>query len=243
MAFARRRQGSTARLAGPAGGGLREPLPGVAATAVRAGRPRAARAMPRETLTRSPPPAPPPAGAAPSRDRARAPGAISPPWAPTPGTRKARPGATRPDGGQLGRGGGADDEAHGAARTPRRRRAAPRVPRAALRGVPRRRPRRPRGPAARAAPGFDVRHRTYANRSARSSSGAMASSPRYGFTVTASAPRTSYSATACLAAVDADVAPLRVRDERDVGGDQRAQPLERGHARRTRGPRRRRGSA
>ena len=41
-----------------------------------------------------------------------------------------------------------------------------------------------------AAPGLDVRHRT-ANRSARSSRGAIASSPRYGLTVTASAPRAS----------------------------------------------------
>ena len=59
-----------------------------------------------------------------------------------------------------------------------------------------------RRPCTSPAPGFDVRHRTYANRSARSRSGAIASSPRYGLTVIASAARTSNSAVACRAAVD-----------------------------------------
>ena len=61
------------------------------------GRPRrrraAARAMPRDTLTSSPPPACRPAGAAVAGPCAST-GAISPPWAPTPGTRNARPGAS-----------------------------------------------------------------------------------------------------------------------------------------------------
>ena len=52
------------------------------------------------------------------------------------------------------------------------------------------------------APGLDVRHSTYANRSGRSSNGAIASAPRYGLTVTASAPRTSNRAVAWRAAVE-----------------------------------------
>ena len=60
----------------------------------------------------------------------------------------------------------------------------------------------------------------------------MASSPRYGFTVTASAPRASNSAAACRSRGRADVAALRVGDERDVGRDEGPQPLERGDARR-----------
>ena len=61
---------------------------------------------------------------------------------------------------------------------------------------------------------------------ARSSSGAMASSPRYGLTVTASAPRASNRATAWRAAVEPMSPRLRVGDDRDVGRDACPQPLQ-----------------
>ena len=87
------RQGSTARRLGPLGGGRREALAGVRRSPA-GGSSRAARAMPRDTLTSRPPPGGPPAGAAVAGPAAST-GATSPPWAPTPGTRNARPGRDR----------------------------------------------------------------------------------------------------------------------------------------------------
>ena len=106
----------------------------------------------------------------------------------------------RPDRRQLIGRGGADDEPDRAAWTPARRqpRDALVEPLAPVALASFARPRSWTSPA----PGFDVRHSTYANRSARSMSGAIASDPRYGLTVTASASSASNSATACRAAVE-----------------------------------------
>ena len=75
--------------------------------------------MPRETLTSRPRPVPAPAGdavAGPSRRT----GSISPPWAPIPGTRKPRPGATARICVQLRGRRGADHEPDRPARAPGR---------------------------------------------------------------------------------------------------------------------------
>ena len=92
-----------------------------------------------------------------------------------------------------------------------------------------------RRPCTSPAPGFDVRHRTYANRSARSRSGAIASSPRYGLTVIASAARTSNSAVACRAAVDPISPRLASATTGTSSGIDPAQAFEGGHPRRPEG--------
>ena len=164
--------------------------------------PAPAPAMPRDTLTSRPPPAGRQPAAARRGAIARAPARSSPPWAPTPGheerrgparspgSRRARPGAVAPT--------TRPTVPPGPQPAPGARRARGAAPPA--RRPPRRR--RPRGPAARRRRGWTSGTGRRRTDPARSSSGAIASAPRYGLTVTASAPSTSKSATAWRAAVD-----------------------------------------
>ena len=157
--------------------------------------------MPRETLTSRPPPGRPPAGAPVAGPSART-GSTAPPWAPTPGTRNARPGGDDPDRGQLLGRRRADDEPDRAARAPARRRAGRRARGAAPRGAPSGRVGRD-DQVLQLAGARDWRCGTAGRRSGRAAPGAAstASAPRYGLTVTASAPSPSNSATAWRAAV------------------------------------------
>ena len=73
--------------------------------------------MPRDTLTSSPRPGWPRAGATDAGPCSRT-GSTAPPWAPTPGTRNASPGRERPDPRELVGRRGTDDEADRAAGSP-----------------------------------------------------------------------------------------------------------------------------
>ena len=178
-----------------------------------------------------------------SPDRRARTGSISPPWAPTPGTRKASPGATaRIAASSAGRG-RADDEADRPAGTPAGR--APRDPQVERLG----------GRAGRRVGRDDEVLELGRRRGSRSGTGRRRSdrraraaarsprAPRYGLTVTASAPRPSNSATAWRAAVEPMSPRLASATTGMSAGMRRADPLERGQPGRPEAPRRTRGSA
>ena len=170
--------------------------------------------------------------ARPSRDPPRGPGSTSPPWAPTPGTRNARPGRERRGSRRAPRVPSRRRRGRRCRPVPRPRPGARRAPTAARRARRSRRRRRRRGPGAPRRRGWTSGTARRRSGPARSRSGAIASSPRYGLTVTASAPEHVEQRDRLAGGRGADVAALGVGDERDVRRDQRAQPLERGDPRR-----------
>ena len=196
--------------------------------------PDAAPAMPRDTFTSSPPP-----GRPPRRRRGRRPCRENRLHVPALGAdarhEERQSGSDRAD----------RPQAHRGAVAPTTRPTVPPGPQPAARRATRAwsgsagasvaRVRVDANPWTSPAPGFDVRHRTYANRSARARSGAIASSPRYGLTVTASAASASNSAVACRAAVD----PMSPRFASAMTGTRpgsaRAEAFEGGHPRRPEG--------
>ena len=167
--------------------------------------------MPRETDTS-------PGAHAPSHAATDA--ARSPPCAPTPGHQESRA-----------------RHAHRAARPAPRGAVAPttsptRPSRQRVRHPARdaqvQRPGRPRRRSwSRAADGLLVRARTYTSRSGWARNGSMASSPRYGDSVTASAVEVAEQALGVALGGRADVAALRVEDAEDVGRDVAPDALER----------------
>ena len=179
-----------------------------------------------------------------SPDRRARTGSISPPWAPIARDEERQARGHRPDRRAAPSGAVAPTTRPTVPPGPQPRRApgdaqVERLGRAHRSTGPRRRP----GPGARRRPGWTSG--TGRRRTGRRVRGAARSPrrPRYGLTVTASAPRTVEQRDRLAGGRRADVAALRVDDDRDVGRDRGPDPLERGHARPSRTPRRTRGSA